>query len=285
MPRDGGPGRTMGAVDGIEVDEEAAASAAHRVQSLERGFSVLKVFSRQEPELTLTEVAQRCGLPRSAARRFLLTLVDLGYAGVDGRHYYLRSRVLELGFTYLSSLALPDVARPHLERLSARLQRSTSVAILDGDDVVYVQRVAAKRILAAGIGVGTRLPAYVTSHGRALLAAQPDDALDDYLARVTLERRTSRTVRTPEQLRRRLKEARARGWSLVDQELEEGVSSLAVPLRDITGDVVASVNVAVLSGAGAGQELVETALEPLMATAAEIEEHLRLAGISVPRHH
>jgi IclR family transcriptional regulator, pca regulon regulatory protein len=269
----------------VEVEPDGGGNAASRVQSLERGFSVLKVFSADEPELTLTQVAQRCGLARSAARRFLLTLVDLGYAGVDGRHYYLRSRVLELGFTYLSSLALPEVARPHLAELSARLQRSTSLGILDGDDVVYVQRIAAKRILAVGIGVGTRLPAYLTSHGRVLLAALSDEALDAYLARLVLERRTTRTVRTPAQLRRRIREVRTRGWCMVDQELEEGVSSLAVPLRDVTGDVVASANVAVYSGAGAGTDLLETALEPLQETAAEIEQQLRMAGTSVPRHH
>jgi IclR family transcriptional regulator, pca regulon regulatory protein len=269
----------------VEVESDGGGNAASRVQSLERGFSVLKVFSADEPELTLTQVAQRCGLARSAARRFLLTLVDLGYAGVDGRHYYLRSRVLELGFTYLSSLALPEVARPHLAELSARLQRSTSLGILDGDDVVYVQRIAAKRILAVGIGVGTRLPAYLTSHGRVLLSALSDEALDTYLARLVLERRTTRTVRTPAQLRRRIREARTKGWCMVDQELEEGVTSLAVPLRDVTGDVVASANVAVYSGAGAGTDLLETALGPLQETAAEIEQQLRMAGTSVPRHH
>ena len=222
------------------------------MQSLERGLRVLTAFSAEEPRLTLTEVAQHCGLPRSVARRALLTLVDLGYAGADGRHYYLRPRVLELGFVYLSSLALPEVARPHLERLSGLLQRSTSVAILDGSDVVYVQRIATRRILAGGIGIGTRLPAYLTSHGRMLLSAQPDDVLDDYLREVRLERRGPRTVRSPTQLRRRIKEARSHGWCVVEQELEAGVVSVAAPLRDMTGKVVASVNVAEYSGGGTG---------------------------------
>lgn len=267
-----------------DAPQDSSTPPSDRMQSLERGLRVLKAFSREQPRLTLTEVAQHCGLPRSVTRRALLTLVDLGYAGADGRHYHLRSRVLELGFAYLSSLALPEVARPHLERLSGLLQRSSSVAILDGDDVVYVQRVATRRILAAGIGIGTRLPAYLTSHGRMLLSALPEDVLDDYLRRVRLEQRGPRTVRSSTQLRRRITDARSRGWCLVEQELEAGVVSLAAPLRDMTGRVVASVNVAEYSGGGTGADLVGEALEPLLSTAAQIEEHVRLAGTWVPHH-
>lgn len=251
------------------------------VQSLARGLAVLKAFSAEQPEQTLSEVARQCGLTRSAARRFLLTLSDLGYVGVDGRNFYLRSQVLELGYLYLSSLQLPDLARQHLEQLSAELKRSTSVAVLDRDDVVYIVRIAARRILSVGIGVGTRLPAYLTSHGRVLLAALPDAELDDYLARVVLEPRTPRTVTTPEALRREIELARKQGWSLVDHELEEGVSSVAAPLKDSAGDVVASVNVAVYAGAGAGAGLTELALQPLLVTAGKIEEHLRLARIII----
>lgn len=258
-----------------------AGSVRDHVQSLERGLSVLKAFSAEQPELTLSEVARHCDLPRSAARRFLLTLVDLGYVGVDGRNFYLRSQVLELGYTYLSSMRLPDVARRPLVQLSADLQRSTSVAVLDRDDVVYVIRIAAKRILAAGIVVGTRLPAYLTSHGRVLLGAVPEAELDAYLARVVLEPRAPKTVSTLDALRREIELARQQGWSLVDEELEEGVSSVATALRDAGGGVVASVNVAVYAGAGAGAGLIALALQPLLATAAAIEEHLRLAQTSV----
>jgi IclR family transcriptional regulator, pca regulon regulatory protein len=178
-------------------------------------------------------------------------------------------------------LQLPDVARRHLVQLSADLQRSTSMAVLDGDDVVYLTRIAAKRILAAAIGVGTRLPAYLTSHGRVLLAALPEAELDAYLARLVLEPRTPRTVATLDALRREVDLAREQGWSLVDQELEEGVSSVATSLRDASGDVVASVNVAVYAGAGSGAGLMELALQPLLAVAKAIEEQLRLAGTSV----
>lgn len=266
------------------VDQPAPArNGRDHVQSLERGLAVLKAFSAEQPELTLSEVARQCDLTRSAARRFLLTLVDLGYVGIDGRNFYLRSQVLELGYTYLASLQLPEVARRHLVALSDEVARSSSVAVLAGDDVVYVVRIAAKRILAAGIGVGTRLPAYLTSHGRVLLAALPEAELDAYLSRVVLERRAPRTVATPEALRREIDLAREQGWSLVDQELEEGVSSVAAPLRDAGGEVVASVNVAVYAGAGAGAGLMELALKPLLATAGAIEGHLRLAGTSFGR--
>ncbi|MGH3489807.1 MAG: IclR family transcriptional regulator domain-containing protein [Actinopolymorphaceae bacterium] len=254
------------------------------MQSLERGLAVLAAFSPERPTLTLSDLARQAGLARSAARRFLLTLVDLGYVGVDGRNFYLKSRVLELGFTYLSSLLLPEVARPHLARLSAELGRSTSLGILEGDDVVYVGRVAAKRILAAGIGVGTRLPAYVSSHGRVLLAALPEAELDTYLDRVVLERRGPRTVSTPDALRREIDIARDQGWVLVDQELEEGVFSIAAPLRDASGDVVASINVAVVAGTGAGPALVKAALEPLLATVRTVEDQLRLAGTTIGPH-
>lgn len=258
-----------------------AGNERDHVQSLERGLAVLKAFSAEQPELTLSEVARICEVSRSAARRFLLTLVDLGYIGVDGRNFSLRSQVLELGYTYLSTLQLPEIARRPLVQLSAELQRSTSVAVLDRDDVVYVVRIAAKRILAAGIVVGTRLPAYLTSHGRVLLAALPEPDLDSYLARVELEPRAPKTVTTIDALRREILLAREQGWSLVDEELEEGVSSVATALRDAAGDVVASVNVAVYAGTGAGAGLLELALQPLLATAASIEEHLKLAGTSI----
>jgi IclR family transcriptional regulator, pca regulon regulatory protein len=274
--------RTFPEPDRVEPDRPVG--GRDHVQSLERGLAVLAAFSPERPTLTLSELARQAGLARSAARRFLLTLVDLGYVGVDGRNFYLKSRVLELGFTYLSSLLLPEVARPHLARLSAELGRSTSLGILEGDDVVYVGRVAAKRILAAGIGVGTRLPAYVSSHGRVLLAALPEAELDTYLDRVVLERRGPRTVSTPEALRREIDIARDQGWVLVDQELEEGVFSIAAPLRDASGDVVASINVAVVAGTGAGPALVKAALEPLLATVRTVEDQLRLAGTTIGPH-
>ncbi|SFL44441.1 IclR family transcriptional regulator domain-containing protein [Geodermatophilus ruber] len=249
------------------------------VQSLERGLAVIKAFTADEPELTLSDIARRTGMTRAAARRFVLTLVDLDYVGTVDRRFYLRPTVLELGYTYLSLLSFPQVATPHLTALSDELKETTSVAVLDGDDIIYVARVGARRVVASGLTVGTRLPAFVTSHGRVLLAALPDDELDAYLTRAKLLPRTARTVTDPERLRDRLMEVRTQGWSLVDQELEEGVTSIAVPVHDATGAVVASVNVGTHSRRLSPAALRRTALEPLRETAHRIERDIALLGV------
>ncbi len=167
----------------------------HFVQSLERGLAVIKAFGSEDPELTLSDVARRTGLTRAAARRFLLTLADLGYVRSDGKHFALTPRVLELGYAYLSSLSLPEIAEPHLERLAAEVRESSSVSVLDGDEIVYVGRVPTSRIMRVSINVGTRFPAYATSMGRVLLAALAPEALDAYLARAEIRPLTSRRHR------------------------------------------------------------------------------------------
>lgn len=249
------------------------------VQSLERGLAVIKAFSGEEPELTLSDIARRTGMTRAAARRFVLTLVDLEYVGTVDRKFHLRPTVLELGYTYLSLMSFPRVATPHLAALAEELQETTSVAVLDRDDIVYVTRVGARRVVASGLTVGTRLPAYLTSHGRVQLAALPDEELDAYLGRVPLEARTATTVTDPAELRRRLVDVRLRGFALVDQELEEGVTSIAVPVRDGDGRVVASVNVGTQSWRLTAAALQKKALEPLRETAVRIERDMTLLGI------
>src|SRR3954464_6219923 len=151
------------------------ARSADHVQSLERGLSVIRAFDAEHRELGLSEVARATGLTRAAARRFLLTLVELGYMRLDAGRFSLRPRVLELGFAYLSSISLPDVAHPHMEALVATLNESSSISVLDDTDVVYVARVPPRRIMSITLAVGARLPAYATSMGRVLLAALPDD--------------------------------------------------------------------------------------------------------------
>src|SRR5215470_15700740 len=140
------------------------------VQSLERGLAVIRVFGPERTRLTLSEVAREAGLTRAAARRFLLTLVELGYVRSDGREFSLRPRVLELGYAYLSGLAMPEIAQPHLEVLSSKMHESSSISVLDGHHIVYVARVPTKRIMTVAISVGTRFPAYATSMGRVMLA-------------------------------------------------------------------------------------------------------------------
>jgi IclR family pca regulon transcriptional regulator len=184
-------------------------AGVHFVQSLERGLAVIRAFGADTPQLTLSEVARKTGLTRAAARRFLLTLCDLGYVRSDGRLFSLTPRVLELGYAFLSSLSLTEVAEPHLERLVAEIHESSSVSVLDGDDIVYVARVPTSRIMRVSINVGTRFPAYATSMGRVLLAGLEDDALGEYLERVELRRLSARTVKTPRALRGELERVRA----------------------------------------------------------------------------
>jgi IclR family transcriptional regulator, pca regulon regulatory protein len=213
------------------------------VQSLERGLSVIRSFSRESPALTLTEIADRTGMTRAAARRFLLTLRDMGYVASDGRLFSLRPRVLELGYSYLSSLPVWEIARPHLEQLSDRVQETTSASVLDGPDIVFVARVETKRIMSMTLGVGSRLPAWATAMGRVLLADLRPHQLDDYFSRVRLLPLNDRTITDEASLREIIDRARTDGWTLVDQEIEEGVRSLAVPLRNPGGRAEAALTV------------------------------------------
>ncbi|GAA4475609.1 IclR family transcriptional regulator C-terminal domain-containing protein [Rhodococcus olei] len=213
------------------------------VQSLARGLSVIRAFDSQRPRQTLSEVAKATDLTRATARRFLLTLVELGYVRTDGSVFWLTPRVLELGYSYLSSLTLPEVAVPHLEALTKRVHESASVSILDGGDVVYVARVPVSRIMTVSIMIGTRFPAFATSMGRVLLAGLPEAEFEKYLATVTLTPLTGRTIDSPGALRAEIAKVRADGYCIVDQELEEGLRSLAAPIRDASGTVVAAANI------------------------------------------
>ncbi|MGH7931948.1 MAG: IclR family transcriptional regulator domain-containing protein [Candidatus Binataceae bacterium] len=212
------------------------------VQSLARGLSVIRTFGRDAQRQTLSEVAERAGLSRATARRFLHTLAELGYARFDGRHFALTPRVLDLGYAYLSSTSLWEVAQPHMETVTAKLHESCSVSVLEEPDIVYVARVPTKRIMTVTLGVGIHLPAYATSMGRVLLAHLPALELEKYFAIARLDRLTDRTVTDPEKLRAILKEVAQRGWAMVDQELELGVRSVAAPIRDGSGHVIAAMN-------------------------------------------
>jgi IclR family transcriptional regulator, pca regulon regulatory protein len=213
------------------------------VRSLERGLEVIRTFGADHPTLTVSEVAKATGLTRSAARRFLLTLSDLGYVETDGRLFSLRPRILELGFAYLSRLGLPEIAEPHLERLVATVHESSSMSVLDGTDIVYVARVATKRIMTVSISVGTRFPAYATSMGRVLLSGLSDEELDSHLTGVVPVSLTDRTVTDPDVLRTTIRQVADQGWALVDQELEKGLRSIAVPVHDSAERIIAAVNV------------------------------------------
>ncbi len=252
-----------------------AARGSDFVQSLERGLAVIRAFDATRPELTLSDVARATGLTRAAARRFLLTLIDLGYVRTDGRLFALRPRILELGYAYLSSLSLPEVAQPHMEELVAKVHESCSVSVLDGTDVVYIARVPTRRIMTVAISVGTRFPAFATSMGRVLLAAQSNDRIEDYLSSGVVQQYTSFTVTDADKLRAVLAKVRMQGYCLVDQELEKGLRSIAVPIHDSDGTVIAAMNVSLHVSGGTAEEIRRDILPQLRATAAEIEQDLR----------
>jgi IclR family pca regulon transcriptional regulator len=255
------------------------------VQSLERGLAVIKAFDSANPELTLSEVAREAGLTRAAARRFLLTLIDLGYVRVEGRLFALRPRVLELGYAYLSSLSLPELAQPHMEELVARIHESCSVSVLDGNEVVYVARVPTHRIMRVAISVGTRFPAFATSMGRVLLAALPPEEAETHFPPETVQPFTTRTVTDPQKLHALLARVRTQGYCVVDQELEEGLRSVAVPVRDGEGRVIAAINVSMHVSARTADEIQREILPQLLATTAEIEQDLRSGpGLLAPSH-
>ena len=247
------------------------------VQSLARGLAVIRAFDAERPDMSLSEVAAVAGLTRAAARRFLLTLVELGYVRHDGRRFALTPRVLELGFSYLAGLGLPEIAQPHLERLSRDLDESTSASVLDGDDIVYVARVPTRRIMTVGITIGTRFPAYATSMGRVLLAGLPEAELARHLAAVEPREFTPETITAPDALAAEIARVRSQGWSLVDQELELGLRSVAVAVQQ-DGAAIAAVNVSTTSATPLPR-LRDEFVPALRATAAAIADDLaRSAG-------
>ena len=213
------------------------------VQSFARGREVIRSFSAAAPQQTLSEVAARTGLTRAGARRILLTLQTLGYVETDGKLFRLTPRILDLGFAYLSSQPLWNLAEPVMEDLVEEVRESSSAAVLDGLDIVYVLRVPTHKIMRTSLGVGSRLPAPWTSMGRVLLAALPDEELQARLRAQPMERFTAHTAADAATVLERIREARRQGWCLVNQELEEGLISIAAPLTNRTGQTVAALNI------------------------------------------
>jgi IclR family pca regulon transcriptional regulator len=237
------------------------------VQSLERGLAVLRAFDADHPELTTSDVARITGLDRAAARRFLHTLVELGYMRSDGRLFTLRPKVLELGYAYLSSLDLTGLAIPHMKALAARVHESAYLSILDSAETVCVAHVPVRRIWAATITVGTRLPAHAAGSGRVLLADLPDDQLDAYLAGLELRSITPHTIVDKRFLREELVSVRERGWAGIDQELELGLRVFAAPVHD-RGRAIAAVSVSTLAG-GSTMTATQQLLLPAVLEAAQ----------------
>jgi IclR family pca regulon transcriptional regulator len=259
------------------VSGEGAARRVEFVQSLERGFAVIRAFEPDRTHMSVTDVAQATGLTRAVARRFLLTLVELGYVRNEGRSFSLRPRILELGYGYLSGLTFPEIARPYMEELSAKVQESVSAAVLDADDIVYVANVVPRRVMTINVPIGGRDPAYCTSLGRVLLAQRSDEEIDAYLESVVLERRTERTVTDPVTMGKILRDVREQGYAFLDQELEDGLGAIAVPVHDAAGAVVAAMNVSAYSLRASPTVFVEEFLPALREVVVQIEEEVRVS--------
>ena len=273
--------RAPSRLDTAEVESAPAGGLARNsdfVQSLDRGLAVIRAFGPDRERLSLSEVARATGLTRAATRRFLLTLVQLGYVRNDGREFSLRPRVLELGYAYLSGLALPEIASPHLEELVARVRESSSISVLDGDHIVYVARVPTKRIMTVAISVGTRFPAHATSMGRVLLASMGPEEFEQYLGRASLGALTGRTVTDPGQLRDVVHEVGRLGYAIVDQELEEGLRAVAAPIHGAGGSVTAAINLSAHASRVSLAAMKTDLLPALQETARRIEADLRSQG-------
>ena len=263
---DEGPGTSTAAADAARDPEFVAALA--------RGLDVLGAFKRGHARMTLTQVAERTALSRGTARRFLLTLVALGFVATDGKLFWLTPKVLDLGGAYLSASDLVEAAKPALRDCSEALDECCSMAVLDGGDALYVARVEARRIFSSRIEIGTRLPAHCTSLGRVLLAGLGDAELDRWLARHPPVRWNPNTVADPAALRARIVEARRQRHAIVNGELEVGIRSVAVPVLDAAGRTVAAVNVGT-SPSRASMERVRRVILPALRDAAE---RIRAAG-------
>ncbi len=238
--------------------------------SLARGISVIEAFQDRPDGATVGDIATRTGLSRAAVRRLLITLELLGYAAHSGPVYRLTSRVLRLGFTFLSSNSLSTGASPILEEISAALHESSSLSALEGDEIVYLARSVTRRVMSVGLSIGSRLPAYCTSMGRVLLAAFTPEELAAYLERVELKPLTPNTISQKSALAAELDCVRAQGYALVDQELEIGLRSLAVPVCTRSGRVVAAMNTGVHAARVQPSEMLQRFLPILRESAARL---------------
>jgi IclR family transcriptional regulator, pca regulon regulatory protein len=260
--------------DGLD-EEDGGLNPRDYVSSLARGLEVLRAFNRTRRKMTLSEVAAETGNTRAGARRILLTLVHEGYAVADGKLFDLTPQVLELGYSVLSSKGAWDIARPFIDHLSEELRESVSAATLDKFEVVYVTGTQYHRVISVGITVGARFPAHATATGRVLLAAQPQEMWPGIIQNIPLTPLTDRTVTDRQAFRRILEQTREQGWALVDQELEIGLASIAVPLRKASGGLVGAINVGVPVVRMTADQMVDDILPRLLETADNISQALK----------
>ena len=246
-------------------EEGEAVADRDLIAGLGKGLAVIEAFDETRPKLSVSDVAKLTGLTRAAARRYLLTLSKLGYAAFDGKFFSLMPRILRLGHAYLASAGLPDLVQPYLERISSATGESSSAAILDGDEIVYIARAATRRIMSLNLAVGSRLPAYCTSLGRALMAYMRDDQLAAYFGRVKPRAITPKTKTSKTAILDALAEVRKRGYAVVDEELELGLRSMSVPVLDRRGVPFVAINVSTQVARVSVSAMVKTILPQLMA--------------------
>lgn len=268
-------GLMTAAPDDADDSGTDAVNARDYVSSLARGLEVLRAFNRTRRKMTLSEVAAETGNTRAGARRILLTLVREGYAVADGRLFDLTPQVLELGFSVLSSKGTWDVARPFIEHLSEELRESVSAAVLDDYSVVYVNGTQFHRVISVGITLGRRFPAHCTATGRILLAALPQERWPDMLSKVELTKMTENTISDVDAFRAVLEDVRDKGWCLVNQELEIGLMSIAVPVYLSSGSIIGAVNVGIPTLRMTPEGMVSEILPKLQTTVANITQALK----------
>jgi IclR family transcriptional regulator, pca regulon regulatory protein len=238
--------------------------------SLARGLAVVRAFSDRRRSLTIAQISHKTGIPRAAVRRCLYTLKQLGYADSEANNFTLKPKILTLGYSYLSSTPLAVSAQPYMDQISRTLNESCSLAVLDGNNVLYVSRSSTSRIMSVALNVGSRLPAYCTSLGRAMLAYLPDDALRAYFNSVELKAYTERTVVSQKRLEEILFETREAGFTIVEEELEVGLRSIAVPVRGASGTVVAALNIGAQATRVTSRQMKEAFLPVLLKGSQEL---------------
>lgn len=245
------------------------------INGLVKGLSVIECFDEEHASQSITDVANRTGLERATARRCLLTLTHLGYASYDGKFFRLTPRILNLGHSYLAATPLPGLIQPFLEQLSAQIHESCSAAILDDTDILYIARASHRRVMSINLGAGARLPAYCTSMGRILLAALPSDTIGDVLDRSSLVAYTAKTKADRDTVLTELAVVAAQGFAVIDEELELGLCSIAVPLFNAQGQVVGALNIGAQSARASTSHMIANFLPLMRKVQAELRPLLR----------
>jgi IclR family pca regulon transcriptional regulator len=265
-----------GAGIGPPHTSDAAAGPLKRdlVAGLEKGLAVIEAFDQERPRLTISDVAERTGLTRAAARRYLITLTHLGFVTQDRKMFALAPKVLRLAQSYMHSARLPRVLQPELQKLAYTLKEASAAGVLDGGDVICIAATSAGRVISSTLQPGSRVPAYCTSNGRVLVASLPQDEVDDWIASQALLPLTAHTIVNPDRLRVELARVCQQGWASVDQEFELGLRTVAVPLKNYRGETVAALNISVHATRMTMDQLVEAGLPPLLQAQAQLRQLL-----------